>query len=472
MNRSDAEKLISDCIAKLKEEFDELDSIALHNQEKVLDAFRKNAVQARHFAGSTGYGYDDAGRDTLACVFADALGAESAVVSPMITAGTQALSLMLFGVLRPGDLFISVSGKPYDTLTDVISGENCGSLKEFGVDFDVIDLKFDGLTPKFDFAAIETALTTRKVKAIFVGRSRGYEWRSAISVEAVGEMIKFVKKLCPDTLVLVDNCYGEFVERIEPTDVGADLIAGSLIKNIGGGIAPTGGYIAGKKNLVELVGKHLTALAEYDKALAHISYYIFKLLTAFRKLFYLFRNPLVLLFHTAQKRRKLVIRLIGKRIVEVKTVYRLYDRARKQSREKHGNDKNRRYHKKYPRQRVSDYSYNAFCGARDTKNTAVVKTQSIIVCRFAERIGKALGRALSLFDSLGYLRPSEMVVKRFFIGVAVKQHVAVICDMGYPVFGIICYRGQVRVSAVSRKPVQCLGYEDRLRFYLVFVFAP
>ena len=259
MNRSDAEKLISDCIAELKEEFDELDSIALHNQEKVLDAFRKNAVQARHFGGSTGYGYDDAGRDTLACVFADALGAESAVVSPMITAGTQALSLMLFGVLRPGDLFISVSGKPYDTLTDVISGENCGSLKEFGVDFDVIDLKFDGLTPKFDFAAIETALTTRKVKAIFVGRSRGYEWRSAISVEAVGEMIKFVKRLSPDTLVLVDNCYGEFVERIEPTDVGADLIAGSLIKNIGGGIAPTGGYIAGKKNLVELVGKRLTA---------------------------------------------------------------------------------------------------------------------------------------------------------------------------------------------------------------------
>ena len=147
MNRSDAEKLISDCIAELKEEFDELDSIALHNQEKVLDAFRKNAVQARHFGGSTGYGYDDAGRDTLACVFADALGAESAVVSPMITAGTQALSLMLFGVLRPGDLFISVSGKPYDTLTDVISGENCGSLKEFGVDFDVIDLEIHPESP-------------------------------------------------------------------------------------------------------------------------------------------------------------------------------------------------------------------------------------------------------------------------------------------------------------------------------------
>ena len=259
MERNKAKQLVDECIALLSEEFAVIDDIALFNQEKVLDAFRKNAVQARHFAGSTGYGYDDAGRDTLSAVFADALGAESAVVSPMITAGTQALSLMLFGVLRPGDLFVSVSGKPYDTLTDVISGENCGSLKEFGVDFEVIDLKFDGLTPVFDYDAIKEILTSRKVKAVFVGRSRGYEWRSAISVEQIGEMIAFVKKISPETLVLVDNCYGEFVEKTEPTDVGADLIAGSLIKNIGCGIAPTGGYIAGKKQLVELVGRRLTA---------------------------------------------------------------------------------------------------------------------------------------------------------------------------------------------------------------------
>lgn len=259
MRRESAEKLVSESLAELASRFAVLDETALFNQEKVLNAFRKNAVQARHFIGTTGYGYDDAGRDTLCAVFADALGAESAVVSPSITAGTQALALMLFGVLRPGDLLLSVSGKPYDTLTDVISGENCGSLKEFGVDFEQIALKFEGLKPVFDFEAIEKALKRRFVKAVFVGRSRGYEWRSAVSVGQIGEMIAFVKKISPDTLVLVDNCYGEFVEKAEPTAVGADLIAGSLIKNIGGGIAPTGGYIAGRKELTELVGKRLTA---------------------------------------------------------------------------------------------------------------------------------------------------------------------------------------------------------------------
>lgn len=259
MRRESAEKIVSESLAELAPRFAVLDETALFNQEKVLNAFRKNAVQARHFIGTTGYGYDDAGRDTLCAVFADALGAESAVVSPSITAGTQALALMLFGVLRPGDLLLSVSGKPYDTLTDVISGENCGSLKEFGVDFEQIALKFEGLKPVFDFESIEKALKRRFVKAVFVGRSRGYEWRSAVSVGQIGEMIAFVKKISPDTLVLVDNCYGEFVEKAEPTAVGADLIAGSLIKNIGGGIAPTGGYIAGRKELTELVGKRLTA---------------------------------------------------------------------------------------------------------------------------------------------------------------------------------------------------------------------
>lgn len=259
MRRESAEKIVSESLAELAPRFAALDETALFNQEKVLNAFRKNAVQARHFIGTTGYGYDDTGRDTLCAVFADALGAESAVVSPSITAGTQALALMLFGVLRPGDLLLSVSGKPYDTLTDVISGENCGSLKEFGVDFEQIALKFEGLKPVFDFEAIEKALKRRFVKVVFVGRSRGYEWRSAVSVGQIGEMIAFVKKISPDTLVLVDNCYGEFVEKAEPTAVGADLIAGSLIKNIGGGIAPTGGYIAGRKELTELVGKRLTA---------------------------------------------------------------------------------------------------------------------------------------------------------------------------------------------------------------------
>lgn len=197
MRRESAEKLVSESLAELAPRFAALDETALFNQEKVLNAFRKNAVQARHFIGTTGYGYDDAGRDTLCAVFADALGAESAVVSPSITAGTQALALMLFGVLRPGDLLLSVSGKPYDTLTDVISGENCGSLKEFGVDFEQIALKFEGLKPVFDFEAIEKALKRRFVKAVFVGRSRGYEWRSAVSVGQIGEMIAFVKKSAP-----------------------------------------------------------------------------------------------------------------------------------------------------------------------------------------------------------------------------------------------------------------------------------
>ena len=160
MDKAAAAKIVEESIAALSEEYAVLDDIALYNQEKVLNAFRKNAVQARHFVGSTGYGYDDAGRDTLS---------QSAVVSPMITAGTQALTLMLFGVLRPGDLFISVSGKPYDTLTDVISGENCGSLKEFGVDFAVIGLKTEGLTPVFDLEAIEKALKSRFVKSRFRG---------------------------------------------------------------------------------------------------------------------------------------------------------------------------------------------------------------------------------------------------------------------------------------------------------------
>lgn len=246
--------------AELKEQFARLDDIALYNQKKVLDAYKNQAIQARHMFGTTGYGYDDIGRDTLCRLYADVFHAENAIVSPNIVSGTHALTLMLFGVLRPGDKLLAVSGMPYDTLTDVILAENKGSLKDFGVSFDKIDLKTNpDLTPEFDFDAIENALKSQFVKAVFVARSRGYSLRQAISVEKVGQLIDFVKKISPKTLVLVDNCYGEFVEKIEPTDVGADLIAGSLIKNIGGGIAPTGGYIAGKCALVEQVSYRLTA---------------------------------------------------------------------------------------------------------------------------------------------------------------------------------------------------------------------
>ena len=260
MDKNSAKQLMIQTEAELKDQFARLDDIALYNQKKVLDAYKNQAIQARHMFGTTGYGYDDIGRDTLCRLYADVFHAESAIVSPNIVSGTHALTLMLFGVLRPGDKLLAVSGMPYDTLTDVILADNKGSLKDFGVSFDKIDLKTNpDLTPEFDFDAIEYALKSQFVKAVFVARSRGYSLRQAISVEKVGQLIDFVKKISPKTLVLVDNCYGEFVEKIEPTDVGADLIAGSLIKNIGGGIAPTGGYIAGKSALVEQVSYRLTA---------------------------------------------------------------------------------------------------------------------------------------------------------------------------------------------------------------------
>ena len=260
MDKNSAKQLMIQTEAELKDQFARLDDIALYNQKKVLDAYKNQAIQARHMFGTTGYGYDDIGRDTLCRLYADVFHAENAIVSPNIVSGTHALTLMLFGVLRPGDKLLAVSGMPYDTLTDVILAENKGSLKDFGVSFDKIDLKTNpDLTPEFDFDAIEYALKSQFVKAVFVARSRGYSLRQAISVEKVGQLIDFVKKISPKTLVLVDNCYGEFVEKIEPTDVGADLIAGSLIKNIGGGIAPTGGYIAGKSALVEQVSYRLTA---------------------------------------------------------------------------------------------------------------------------------------------------------------------------------------------------------------------
>lgn len=260
MDKNSAIQLIKQCEIELKDQFSRLDDIALYNQKKVLDAYKNQSIQARHMFGTTGYGYDDIGRDTLCRLYADIFHAESAIVSPNIVSGTHALTLMLFGVLRPGDKLLAISGMPYDTLTDVILAENKGSLRDFGVKFDKIDLKTNpDLTPEFDCEAIKIALENEPIKAVFLARSRGYSLRQAISVEKVGEIIAFVKKISPKTLVLVDNCYGEFVEKIEPTDVGADLIAGSLIKNIGGGIAPTGGYVAGRADLVELVSYRLTA---------------------------------------------------------------------------------------------------------------------------------------------------------------------------------------------------------------------
>lgn len=247
--------LIEKCEKKLAERFAVIDDIALFNQEKVLSAFKKNKVALRHFNGSFGYGYDDEGRDTLNLLVADIFKAESAVLSPMITSGTHALSLCLYGVLRPGDRALSITGNPYDTLQDVIFGENNGSLKDFGVSFDIANLK-DG---EIDEENIKKLLSSYSYKMIYIQRSRGYEWRNALTVEKIEKAVKFVRSLGFDGCIMLDNCYGEFVEKKEPTEVGVDLLAGSLIKNLGGGIAPTGGYFAGKKKYVDIVNARLTA---------------------------------------------------------------------------------------------------------------------------------------------------------------------------------------------------------------------
>ncbi len=252
-------EIVNNCEKNLKKTFDLIENTALNNQKKVLDAFRKNNVAARHFAGTNGYGYDDIGRDTLCRLFADVLGGEDAIVSPLLVSGTHAISTMLFGILRPNDKFVAISGMPYDTLTDVILGKNIGSLDDYGIKFDKIDLIVTPQTVEFNTAKIEQLLKNDDIKMVFIQRSRGYNWRSALSCNQIADIVKTVKSISPKTIVAVDNCYGEFVEEQEPLNVGADIMAGSLIKNIGGGIAPTGGYIAGRKDLIEMCGYRLTA---------------------------------------------------------------------------------------------------------------------------------------------------------------------------------------------------------------------
>ena len=240
---------------ELKPRFAGIEEIAELNQAKVIGAMQKNRVNATHFAASTGYGYDDEGRDNLERVYASAFHTEAALVRPQITCGTHALAIALSANLLPGDEMLAISGKPYDTLEEVIGlRESPCSLKEYGVSYAQVDLREDG---SFDFPAIERALNG-KTKLIHIQRSKGYCPRPTISVDAIGEAIAFCKKLRPDVVVMVDNCYGEFVERTEPTEAGADIIAGSLIKNAGGAIARTGGYIAGKKELVELCAYRAT----------------------------------------------------------------------------------------------------------------------------------------------------------------------------------------------------------------------
>lgn len=256
MELSKAKQLIENCEKNAEILFKELAETALFNQEKVLNAFYKNRINYAHFMPTTGYGYDDIGREALNKIYADVFCAESALVSPLIANGTHALTLALFGILRPGDLLLSIAGKPYETLDDVISGKNNGSLSDFGISYCEIDLTEEC---SFDLPKIKSALISEKPKAVFLQRSKGYLWREALSVLQMAKIIEFVKDIAPETIIIVDNCYGEFVEKNEPTEYGADVAVGSLIKNVGGGIAPTGGYIVGKKQLIEQISYRLTA---------------------------------------------------------------------------------------------------------------------------------------------------------------------------------------------------------------------
>ena len=235
--------------------FARISETAEYNETKVLHAFIHNGVSESHFKGSTGYGYDDRGREILDKVFAEAVGAEDALVRHNFVSGTHALGVALFGILRTGDKMVSVTGRPYDTMEEVIGlrGEGNGSLRDFGISYDEVPLKADG-TP--DLEAIPAAVSGAKVA--YIQRSRGYSLRPSLTVEDIAGIVQAVKRGNPDTFILVDNCYGEFAEKQEPLAAGADLIVGSLIKNPGGGIAETGGYIAGRKDLVELCSYRLT----------------------------------------------------------------------------------------------------------------------------------------------------------------------------------------------------------------------
>lgn len=253
--------LVAEAEANLAEVFAEIDKVSFKNTSKIMELFREYRVSEAMFNPSSGYGYDDRGRDTLDAIWADVMGAEAAFVRHNIVNGTQALTIGLFGLLRPGDVMLSIAGKPYDTLEEVIGicgTPGDGSLKDFGVEYSQVDLKGGA----FDFDLIREKLNEygSRVKVVFIQRSKGYLNRKTLSVDEIGEAARFVKSVNPELYVVVDNCYGEFVEDKEPCAVGADMVIGSLIKNPGGGMAETGGYIAGSKRAVELASYRLTSV--------------------------------------------------------------------------------------------------------------------------------------------------------------------------------------------------------------------
>ena len=244
---------------EIKPVFEKINEVCEYNSLKVLMAFQNNNISDMHFNQTTGYGYGDIGRDTTEKVFAEVLGAEDSLVRGQFISGTHALTVALFAFLRPGDTMLSITGKPYDTLDEVIGiAENPSSLKSFGVNFEKIDL----VNNDFDYDAIEKRLKQSKVKLIEIQRSKGYSTRKSIKIGDVEKVIKHIRKFDKDVIIMIDNCYCEFVNKKEPLEVGADVIVGSLIKNLGGGIAPNGAYIAGRKDLVNLAAERLTAPGE------------------------------------------------------------------------------------------------------------------------------------------------------------------------------------------------------------------
>ena len=253
------EGLIARAEADCAEAFGKMDQVEYANTRRVIEAFQRHRVSARHFAPTTGYGYDDIGRDTLGEILAEVLGTECALARPQIASGTHALALCLYGVLRPGDVLLSATGKPYDTMEEVIgiSGKpGMGSLQDYGIGYEQADLLEGG---RIDFDRVRELLKNEHVRLVELQRSRGYDWRPSFTIAQIEETCAFIHSVRPDVAVMVDNCYGEFTEEREPGHVGADLMAGSMIKNPGGGLAPTGGYVAGRKDLVDLVACRLTS---------------------------------------------------------------------------------------------------------------------------------------------------------------------------------------------------------------------
>ena len=252
-------KLADECEKKLKDIYDDVEDISMFNSLKVLDAFKKNNISSNHFYSTTGYGYNDLGRETIESVYKDIFKCEDALVRSQFISGTHALTICLFALLRPNDTLLSICGKPYDTLDEVIGiKDNNSSLKSFNVNYEEIDL----VDNDFDYKKIEERLKKNFVKVIEIQRSKGYSTRKSISINKVEKIIKMIKEVSPNTIVMIDNCYCEFVSKKEPTEVGADIVVGSLIKNLGAGIASNGAYICGKKDLVHLCSERLNVPGE------------------------------------------------------------------------------------------------------------------------------------------------------------------------------------------------------------------